>query len=145
MKFLEEAASIVISIPEDKWNDTSPDFVDRDFIDDNVETLRYLFPETDYKKEDLGKGAEWPVLVLVIGSIVVSGKKIDEGVEGWVNIANKLKKVGYTNVQNLYGGIFEWKNNHLPVVNAVGKPTDSIHAYSKQWGKYLQNGIKVYD
>ena len=28
-------------------------------------------------------------------------------------IASKLKKAGYSNVFNLYGGIFEWKNNNF--------------------------------
>jgi rhodanese-related sulfurtransferase len=59
-------------------------------------------------------------------------------------IANKLKIAGYTNVQNLYGGIFEWKNNDYPVYNANNIETDSVHAYSKQWRKYLLKGIKVY-
>lgn len=59
-------------------------------------------------------------------------------------IGKKLKNAGYTNVQNLYGGIFEWKNNGFPVFNSQGKETDSIHAYSKEWGKWSQKGIKVY-
>ena len=33
------------------------------------------------------------------------------------DIAEKLKKAGYTNVYNLYGGIFEWKNNNFSVFN----------------------------
>jgi rhodanese-related sulfurtransferase len=61
------------------------------------------------------------------------------------SIADSLKKVGYKNVGNLYGGIFEWKNNNLPVYNALEKETDSIHAFSKEWSKWLINGTKVYD
>ena len=60
-------------------------------------------------------------------------------------IANRLKKEGYKNVQNLYGGIFDWKNKQFPIYNINGKETDSIHAFSKNWGKWLQNGIKVYN
>ncbi|MDO6760918.1 rhodanese-like domain-containing protein [Tamlana sp. 2_MG-2023] len=60
-------------------------------------------------------------------------------------IGEKLKQNGYTNVKNLYGGIFEWKNNHLPVYNSQDKATDSIHTYSKSWSKWLKNGIKVYE
>ncbi|MEO6347073.1 MAG: rhodanese-like domain-containing protein [Aquaticitalea sp.] len=59
-------------------------------------------------------------------------------------IAEKLKKAGYENVYNLYGGIFEWKNNAFPIVNSREKETDSIHAFSKLWGKWLYKGIKVY-
>lgn len=60
-------------------------------------------------------------------------------------IADSLKKAGYKNVENLYGGIFEWKNNNLPVYNSEEKETDSIHIFSKEWGKWLKNGIKIYD
>lgn len=59
-------------------------------------------------------------------------------------IAIKLKKAGYSNVTNLYGGIFEWKNNDLPIVNRNEIPTDSIHAFSKEWGVWIQKGTKVY-
>ena len=59
------------------------------------------------------------------------------------DIAEILKKAGYTNIQNLHGGIFNWKNNNLPLVNAKQKQTDSVHVYSKKWGKWLTNGVKV--
>lgn len=61
------------------------------------------------------------------------------------DIAEKLKKAGYTNVYNLYGGIFEWKNNDLQVLNSQEKVTDSIHTFSKAWSKWLKKGIKVYE
>lgn len=60
------------------------------------------------------------------------------------DIGEKLQKAGFTNVKNLYGGIFEWKNQG----NAVYKnkmETDSVHTFNKQWGKLLDKGIKVYD
>ncbi|MFD2551074.1 rhodanese-like domain-containing protein [Bizionia sediminis] len=60
-------------------------------------------------------------------------------------IAQKLKKAGYTTVYNLYGGIFEWKNNNNPVYNLHNKQTDSVHAFSKSWSTWLKNGIKVYN
>lgn len=59
-------------------------------------------------------------------------------------IAHKLVKEGYTNVYNLYGGIFEWKNANFNVVDSVGKQTEKIHTYSKHWGKWLKKGKKVY-
>ena len=60
-------------------------------------------------------------------------------------IAEKLKKAGYTNVYNLYGGIFEWKNNDFPVFNLENKETENVHAYSKAWSKWLLKGTKIYD
>jgi rhodanese-related sulfurtransferase len=58
-------------------------------------------------------------------------------------ITEKLKKMRFTNIANLYGGIFEWKNQGNQVVNAGG-PTDKVHAYNKTWGVWLNEGTKVY-
>ena len=61
------------------------------------------------------------------------------------SIADSIKKAGYYNIENLYGGIFEWKNNNFPVYNSAQKETDSIHTYNKTWSKWLKKGIKVYE
>ena len=60
-------------------------------------------------------------------------------------IGEKLKKAGYTNIHNLYGGIFEWKNKGYPVIDPEGKETENVHAFSKAWSKWLYKGVKVYD
>ncbi|WP_378178885.1 rhodanese-like domain-containing protein [Aquimarina sp. SS2-1] len=60
------------------------------------------------------------------------------------DISEKLKEAGYHNVFNLYGGIFEWKNNDFEVVDSKGKETNKVHAFSREWGKWLYNGKKVY-
>ncbi|MEO9662564.1 MAG: rhodanese-like domain-containing protein, partial [Maribacter dokdonensis] len=60
------------------------------------------------------------------------------------DIGEKLKELGYTKILNLYGGIFDWKNKGGQVFNDKEIPTDSVHAFSKHWGKLLQEGIKVY-
>lgn len=59
-------------------------------------------------------------------------------------IGEKLIEAGYTNVSNLYGGIFEWVNQGKPIVDLSGKPTTKIHGYSKTWGIWLSKGEKVY-
>lgn len=59
-------------------------------------------------------------------------------------IGEKLLQAGYTNVSNLYGGIFEWVNQGKPIVDLSGEPTTKIHAYSKTWGIWLSKGEKVY-
>ena len=61
------------------------------------------------------------------------------------DIAEQLKKDGYMNVKNLYGGIFEWKNNNFKVYNSRQKTTDSVHVFSKKWSKWLKNGKPVFD
>jgi rhodanese-related sulfurtransferase len=60
------------------------------------------------------------------------------------DITRKLKKAGYTNIYNLYGGIFEWVNTGNTVYDLQNKPTDKVHAYGKFWGKFLDKGTKVY-
>lgn len=61
------------------------------------------------------------------------------------NIAEQLEKAGYTNVFNLFGGIFEWKNNGFKVYNNVDEPTENVHAFSKTWSQWLLKGNKIYD
>ena len=51
---------------------------------------------------------------------------------------------GYTNVYNLYGGIFEWKNANFKVVDTLGNNTEKVHTFNKTWSKWLQKGKKVY-
>lgn len=61
------------------------------------------------------------------------------------DVAEKLKKAGYTNVFNLYGGIFEWKNNDFTVYNSNDEETQNIHTFSEEWSRWLTKGVKVYD
>jgi rhodanese-related sulfurtransferase len=56
-----------------------------------------------------------------------------------------LKKAGFKNVKNLYGGIFNWVNEKRSIYNYQNR-TFSLHAYSKKWGRFIINPkiIKVY-
>ena len=72
--------------------------------------------------------------IIVYCSIGVRSEKIGE----------KLLKLGYSNVFNLYGGIFEWKNNGYKVFNHSEQETEYVHTYSKEWSKYLKKGIQTY-
>lgn len=58
-------------------------------------------------------------------------------------IAEKLIKEGYTDVSNLYGGIFEWVHHNQPIENDKGS-TQEVHAFDKNWGQWLQKGIKIF-
>jgi len=60
-------------------------------------------------------------------------------------IGEKLRKAGYKNIRNLYGGIFEWKNKGFPIVDSEGNETEKVHSFSKAWSKWLTNGEKVYE
>lgn len=60
-------------------------------------------------------------------------------------IAEKIKSLGYKNVFNLYGGIFEWKNNNFPTFNNSNEITEEVHTFSKEWSPWLTKGIKIYE
>jgi rhodanese-related sulfurtransferase len=96
-----------------------------------------LFVGYDYFKPEkvskLIKNRNTPIVVYC--SIGVRSEQIGE----------KLQKMGYTNVYNLYGGIFEYKNKGGKVINTKNQETDSIHTFTKQWSTYLTKGIKVYE
>jgi len=59
-------------------------------------------------------------------------------------VSEKLEKMGFKNVSNLYGGIFEWKNQGQPIVTDQNKTTEEVHAFSRVWGIWLNKGKKVY-
>ncbi|MGB0862424.1 MAG: rhodanese-like domain-containing protein [Saprospiraceae bacterium] len=59
-------------------------------------------------------------------------------------ITSKLNKLGYKNVSNLYGGIFEWVNQGNKVYSNDGEVTLKVHTYNKRWGRWLNRGVKVY-
>lgn len=61
------------------------------------------------------------------------------------DIGEALKKEGFTNVYNLFGGIFEWKNNDFTVYDNNDQPTENVHTYSEEWSKWLLKGNKIYD
>ena len=59
-------------------------------------------------------------------------------------VSEQLIEAGFTNVHNLYGGIFEWKNQGKVVVDSTNAETERVHAYSRVWGIWLKRGEKVY-
>jgi rhodanese-related sulfurtransferase len=59
-------------------------------------------------------------------------------------IGAQLQQAGFTNVRNLYGGLFEWVNENQPVYTADNQVTGQVHAYAPSWGIWLQRGQKVY-
>jgi rhodanese-related sulfurtransferase len=70
--------------------------------------------------------------IVVYCSVGVRSEKIGE----------KLKSLGFENIKNLYGGVFEWVNNGYTIyVNQ--EPTENIHTYNKRWGQYIKRGNKI--
>ncbi len=54
-------------------------------------------------------------------------------------IGERLQKMGYKKVYNLYGSIFEWINQGYPVVNKEDKIVSAVHTYNKNWSKWVNN------
>lgn len=54
-------------------------------------------------------------------------------------VGEKLQKAGYTNVNNLYGSIFEWANQGLPLLDKGQQATHKVHTYNKKWSKWVIN------
>lgn len=87
------------------------------------------------KKDFANQYSDKSIPIVVYCSLGVRSERIGE----------KLQKLGYTNVKNLYGGIFEWKNNGNPVVDSINTETENIHVYSKEWSKWSHKGVKIYE
>ena len=52
-------------------------------------------------------------------------------------IGERLQDMGYTNVSNLFGGIFEWSNRDYILVDKDGQPANELHTYSRAWSKWV--------
>ncbi|MCB0652385.1 MAG: rhodanese-like domain-containing protein [Saprospiraceae bacterium] len=52
-------------------------------------------------------------------------------------IGERLQKMGYTDVNNLYGSIFEWVNRGNNVVDKNGLITRKVHTYNKNWSQWV--------
>ena len=52
-------------------------------------------------------------------------------------IGQRLQALGYQNVFNLYGSIFEWANRSLPLEDKNGNATQKVHTYNKSWSKWV--------
>jgi rhodanese-related sulfurtransferase len=56
-------------------------------------------------------------------------------------IALELQKMGFNNIQNLYGSIIEWVNQDLPVVDKKGEATKKVYLMSKKERRLLKKSV----
>lgn len=54
-------------------------------------------------------------------------------------IGERLRRLGYEKVYNLYGSIFEWVNRGYPIVNPDGLTTEQLHTYNKDWSQWVKD------
>jgi len=59
-------------------------------------------------------------------------------------IVERLQEAGFTNVHNLEGSIFKWKNEGGRVVRD-GAPVDEVHPYDGIWGQLLDQSYRSYE
>ena len=52
-------------------------------------------------------------------------------------MGDRLAKRGFTQVSNLYGGLFAWVNDGQSVVDYQGLITDSVHTYNAPWSAFV--------
>ena len=119
-----------------------------------MEMSNYLILDTRKKEEfDVSHipGALWVSEKVNDSMYALAKAKKDQPIVVYCSVGirsedfgERLKKKGFTNVKNLYGSIFTWKDEGYEIQNKNEQPTDSVHVFSKAWGKYLKTGNKVY-
>jgi rhodanese-related sulfurtransferase len=57
-------------------------------------------------------------------------------------LATKLREAGFTRVRNLEGSIFQWANEHRPLVSG-DKRVAVVHPYSNLWGRLLVDDARA--
>lgn len=55
-------------------------------------------------------------------------------------LAQQLRQLGYTNVYNLEGSIFEWANEGRPVYQGERR-VKLVHPFDEKWGAYLKREL----
>jgi rhodanese-related sulfurtransferase len=140
------------SIPDllEKYNDQSVPYIK--VQDLQADLSQYVVLDTRKKKEfDVSHlpGAHWVGESMEVSKLpeLHKDQKIvvycSVGVRS-ENFGEQLQEAGFTQVYNLYGSIFSWKDAGYEVNDRNGQVTDSVHTYSKKWSNYLKAGIKTY-
>ena len=57
-------------------------------------------------------------------------------------MATKLREAGFTSVRNLEGSIFQWANEHRPLVRE-DKAVTTVHPYIGLWGRLLTDDVRA--
>lgn len=57
-------------------------------------------------------------------------------------MAERLHAAGFTNVRNLEGSIFQWANEHRPLVRG-DEHVSQVHPYNTFWGRLLSEDVRA--
>ena len=58
------------------------------------------------------------------------------------DLATRLRAAGFTHAQCLDGSIFQWANEHRPLVRN-GDPVTRVHPYTQFWGRLLSDDVRA--
>lgn len=56
-------------------------------------------------------------------------------------LAMRMRAAGFTHVQNLDGSIFQWANEHRPLLRD-SEPASRVHPYNQFWGRLLSEDVR---
>ena len=65
-------------------------------FDDVIDELKQIDNKVNISSINLGKGADWFLIVAILGSItsvIALGDKLEKGIEGWAKIGKRLTKL----------------------------------------------------
>jgi rhodanese-related sulfurtransferase len=57
-------------------------------------------------------------------------------------VAERLRAAGFTNVRNLEGSIFQWANEHRPLVHE-NEAVAQVHPYNGFWGRLVNDDVRA--
>jgi rhodanese-related sulfurtransferase len=58
-------------------------------------------------------------------------------------MADRLRTAGFSNVRNLEGSIFQWANEHRPLVRGEER-ISTVHPYNAFWGRLLNDDVRAH-
>ena len=57
-------------------------------------------------------------------------------------MADRLRAAGFSNVHNLEGSIFQWANEHRPLLRQDER-VSTVHPYNTFWGRLLNDDVRA--
>lgn len=59
------------------------------------------------------------------------------------NLAPTMKANGLQPPMNLVGGVFQWSNEHHPLVDQNTTPTKAVHPYNRSWSRFIKDTTSI--
>jgi hypothetical protein len=63
------------------------------------ELMAELSGEIEVTDSDIGKGADWPVFLVTLGGLFFLGKRINENLQAWLELAQKIANLLRSGIQ----------------------------------------------